>query len=328
MKDRTTKRPFLSEFLTGINAGDTMMLSRAITLIESQLPSDRELAKQLLDELNLTDSQSLRIGITGVPGVGKSTFIEAFGNLITKQQKKVAILAVDPTSSVSQGSILGDKTRMENLAMNPLAYIRPSPAGRHLGGVANKTRETILLCEAAGFDTIIVETVGVGQSETLVHGMVDFFLLLMIPGAGDELQGIKRGIIEMADALVINKADGDLKQSAKTAKKAYQNALHLYPPRSTGWVVPVQTCSALENAGIDEVWNMIQRYFELHSITKILSRKRANQNIEWFNQMIQGQLMERFLAQPDTNKTLEALRQKISDGELSVRHALDLLFES
>ncbi|MDX5482219.1 MAG: methylmalonyl Co-A mutase-associated GTPase MeaB, partial [Hymenobacteraceae bacterium] len=279
----------------GILAGDRVMLSRAITLVESKLHSDQELAQQVINRVLPFAGNSVRIGITGVPGVGKSTFIESFGNyLIKEQDKKLAVLAIDPTSQRSGGSILGDKTRMELLSTNPKAYIRPSPAGKSLGGVAKSTRETILLCEAAGFDAIIVETVGVGQSETAVHAMVDFFLLLMLAGAGDELQGIKRGIMEMADAIAITKADGSNKDKAKAAKAEYQNALHLYPPAASGWLPKVSMCSALQNSGLDTIWQTIADYLQLTHQNGYFEKKRRDQNLQWMYEAIRQGLEDNF----------------------------------
>ena len=249
------KRFPLDEYVQGIVSGDRVMLSRSITLAESSLPSDQELARQVIDQILPYTGNSVRVGITGAPGVGKSTFIETFGTMVIDTHgRKLAVLAVDPTSQRSGGSILGDKTRMESLSLHPQAYIRPSPAGKSLGGVTRSTREAILLCEAAGFNLIFVETVGVGQSETAVHTMVDFFLLLLLAGAGDELQGIKRGIMEMADAIAITKADGDNRNRAKLAQAEYRAALHLFPPSSSGWRPAVQICSALEKTGIKELW--------------------------------------------------------------------------
>ncbi len=326
MGDRTTNRPSIGELIAGISDKNTVMLSRAITLIESKLPSDQLLARQLLDEIPVANEQSIRIGITGVPGVGKSTFIESFGSYLTDFNKRVAILTVDPSSSLSHGSILGDKTRMEKLAMNPMAYIRPSPAGKTLGGIASNTRETILLCEAAGYEIIIVETVGVGQSETLVKEMVDFFLLLMIPGAGDELQGIKRGVIEMADSLVINKSDGNTREASKHAQQAYQNALHLYPARTSGWSVPVLTCSAIENLGIGNVWRTISDFMELHMAKGWIALNRSNQNISWLETLIERRLVEDFFSSSSKTDQLQSIKEKVTAGEISVRHAVEQLF--
>src|SRR6056297_2832095 len=261
-KFRKRRKPqyTLEQYVDGILNGDRTMLGQAITLIESSRLEHMELAQQIIERCLPYAGKSLRIGITGVPGVGKSTFIEALGTQITTSGHKLAVLAVDPTSERTGGSILGDKTRMEKLAADPRAFIRPSPSGDSLGGVARKTRETIILCEAAGFDTLFIETVGVGQSETSVHSMVDFFLLLMLAGAGDELQGIKRGIMEMADAIIINKAEGDNRQKSLLAKREYENALHLFPPAESGWTPVVRTCSALEKQGIDKVWETIYEY--------------------------------------------------------------------
>ncbi len=257
------KQPTAEELVTGILKGDKTALSRAITLVESNNPSHLEKANTVINACLPYADNSVRIGITGVPGVGKSTFIEAFGKHLTGLGRKVAVLAVDPSSSLSHGSILGDKTRMVELVKDENAYIRPSASGETLGGVARKTREAIILCEACGFDTIIIETVGVGQSETAVHSMVDFFLLLKIAGAGDELQGIKRGIMEMADLIVINKADGDNIKKAKLAKTEFNRALHLFPAKSSGWQPKVTTCSAITHEGIADVWQTISEYFDL-----------------------------------------------------------------
>ena len=260
IKKSRARQNSVNEFVTGILIGNITFLSKAITLVESTNIKHQQKANEILNRCLPHSNKSIRIGITGVPGVGKSTFIETFGKYLTAQGKKVAVLAVDPSSSVNKGSILGDKTRMEALVTDKNAFIRPSPSGTSLGGVAQKTRESIILCEAAGFDTIIIETVGVGQSETVVHSMVDFFLLLKLAGAGDELQGIKRGIIEMADAIVINKADGENKQNAKIAKVAFNRALHLYPLKESKWQPKVLTASALHNSGVEEIDNMILTY--------------------------------------------------------------------
>ncbi|HSH50986.1 MAG TPA: methylmalonyl Co-A mutase-associated GTPase MeaB, partial [Bacteroidales bacterium] len=248
-KNKKTERS-VQEYVDGIINGNRTILGQAITLIESSLPDHHQIAQEIIEKCLPYAGNSIRIGITGVPGVGKSTFIESMGKYITSKGNKLAVLAIDPSSERSKGSILGDKTRMEELATDTNAFIRPSPSAGSLGGVARKTRETIVLCEAAGFNTIFIETVGVGQSETAVHSMVDFFLLLMLAGAGDELQGIKRGIMEMADAIVINKADGGNIQKAELAKNQYQNALHLYPPAPSGWIPKVLTCSSLVKTGI------------------------------------------------------------------------------
>ena len=294
IKTKRQKKLSVSDFVRGITKGDISVLSRAITLIESTNPNHKNIAKNVIKACLPKANTSIRIGITGVPGVGKSTFIEAFGNHLTSLGKKVAVLAVDPSSTISKGSILGDKTRMENLVKNPNAYIRPSASGNSLGGVARKTRETIILCEAAGFDTIIIETVGVGQSETTVHSMVDFFLLLKLAGAGDELQGIKRGIIEMADAIIIHKADGDNLKAAKLAKIEFKRALHLYPLKLSEWVPKVLTCSALLNDGIADVWAMIHNYSKLTNSNHFFQTNRMLQNKYWLMQTINDQLKSDF----------------------------------
>ncbi|MDP5122220.1 MAG: methylmalonyl Co-A mutase-associated GTPase MeaB, partial [Spirosomaceae bacterium] len=277
-----SKRLSLKNYVDGIRNGDRLILSRAITLVESQLPSDRTLAEQLLSEISGVQKDAIRIAITGVPGVGKSTFIEAFGSFLTTQNKKVAVLSVDPTSQRSKGSIMGDKTRMDTLSYNPLAYVRPSPTGGSLGGVTNSTSEAILLCESAGYEVIIVETVGVGQSETIVKEMVDFFLLLMLPGAGDELQGIKRGIMEMADLVAINKADEN-QLKAKQAQIEYRNALHLFPATASGWIPKVTTCSAIQQTGLSEIWEQIKAYEIALKSNGFWQRQRENQRIAWMH---------------------------------------------
>lgn len=310
------KRLSLQEYIDGILSGNRVILSRAITLIESQLLQDKTLAQDLLEQLLPHTGQSIRIGITGVPGVGKSTFIEVFGKNITDQNKKIAVLAIDPTSQITKGSIMGDKTRMEELSHNPLAYIRPSPAGNTLGGVANKTRETILLCEAAGYEIILVETVGVGQSETVVKGMVDFFLLLMLAGAGDELQGIKRGIIEMADAIVITKADGDNLQSSKNARLEYLNALHLYPASHNNWQTPVLTCSALNNSGITEIWDTILVYVKKMKSNDFWEQNRQKQNVEWLYTFIRQTLEEDFYNNPIVKDKFSHIKESILTGKM------------
>jgi LAO/AO transport system kinase len=260
IKEHSGKLLSADDYLLGIQRGDVAVLGQAITLVESALTKHRSIAETLIEKCLPLSGKSIRIGITGVPGVGKSTFIEAWGNYLTSLGHKVAVLAVDPSSQTSKGSILGDKTRMNDLAINPKAFIRPSPSAGSLGGVAQKTRESIILCEAAGFDVILIETVGVGQSETAVHSMTDFFLLLMLSGAGDELQGIKRGIMEMADHLTITKADGDNLKKAKLAASEYKNALHLFPAQESGYTPQVSICSALEKTGLDSIWSTIESY--------------------------------------------------------------------
>jgi LAO/AO transport system kinase len=303
-------------YTEGVLEGDRAILSRAITLVESTLPTDRLLAQQVLQNILPHTGQSVRVGITGVPGVGKSTFIEAFGELITNEVGyKLAVLAIDPTSQRSLGSIMGDKTRMEQLAHNPKAYIRPSPSGGALGGVAQKTRETLLLCEAAGFEVIIVETVGVGQSETTVKGMVDFFLLLMLAGAGDELQGIKKGIMEMADAVVITKADAQNRLAAQQAATEYQNALHLFPVAAHGWLPSVLLCSALQREGLKEVWELIQNYVEKMQLSGFFNQNRQFQNAEWMHSFIRQKLQQDFYENEAVKKLLEQVEDAVKRGE-------------
>ena len=303
-------------YTNGILAGDRLLLSRAITLVESRRPDDQALAQQVLESVLPKAADSTRIGITGVPGVGKSTFVEAFGTYLTGLGHKLAVLAVDPTSQRSGGSLLGDKTRMETLSMNPNAYIRPSPAGDSLGGVGHRTRETMLLCEAAGFDVILVETVGVGQSETVVHGMVDFFLLLMLAGAGDELQGMKRGIMELADALVITKADGDNIVPTNRARVEYQNALHLFPPTGTGWFPPVLTGSALTGAGVSDVWQTIRDHQQRMTQNGHHDHRRQEQQITWFRSALRQQLEGRFYDQPGMRDRLTAIETQVRAGTM------------
>ncbi|MDB2632903.1 methylmalonyl Co-A mutase-associated GTPase MeaB [Flavobacteriaceae bacterium] len=308
IKLNRNKIPSTKKFISEILAGNISFLSRAITLIESSNKKHQEKANIILNECLPHANKSIRIGITGVPGVGKSTFIEALGMQLTEKNKKVAVLAIDPSSSINKGSILGDKTRMEELVNNKHAFIRPSPAGSSLGGVAQKTRETIILCEAAGFDTIIIETVGVGQSETMVHSMVDFFLLLKIAGAGDELQGIKRGIIEMADAIIINKADGENIRNASIAKVDFTRALHLYPQKNSGWKPKVLTASALEGTGVNEVMEMIESYISLVKKNNFFVSNRNHQNISWLKAIIEKNLYDSFYK---NNKNLIALKKEI-----------------
>lgn len=310
-------QPTANDLISGILKGDKTALSRAITLVESTNPEHLAKANEVIKGCLPHANNSVRIGITGVPGVGKSTFIEAFGKYLTSIGKKVAVLAVDPSSSISHGSILGDKTRMEELVKDENAYIRPSASGDTLGGVARKTRETIILCEACGFDTIIIETVGVGQSETAVHSMVDFFLLLKISGAGDELQGIKRGIMEMADTIVINKADGDNISKAKLAKTEFSRALHLFPAKSSGWMPKVTTCSAYEKTGIDAIWDIISEYFEWVKSNHYFEEKRQNQNQFWMMETINEQLKSHFYNHPNVIQLLEENKKAVLNNEIS-----------
>ncbi|MDA9339984.1 methylmalonyl Co-A mutase-associated GTPase MeaB [Polaribacter sp.] len=317
----------VSEFVTGVLKGNITFLSKAITLVESTNIKHQQKANDILNRCLPHANKSVRIGITGVPGVGKSTFIETFGKYLTAQGKKVAVLAVDPSSSVNKGSILGDKTRMEALVTDENAFIRPSPSGTSLGGVAQKTRESIILCEAAGFDTIIIETVGVGQSETVVHSMVDFFLLLKLAGAGDELQGIKRGIIEMADAIVINKADGDNKQNAKIAKVAFNRALHLYPLKESKWQPKVLTASALHNSGIEEIDNMILTYIGITKENAYFNKKRNEQNKFWLLSTIEQQLKTNFYQNPKVKNALEEEIDNLENGKTTPFNAAKRLLD-
>jgi len=322
----------LNDYVNGILSGNRTILSRAITLVESSLPKHFNLAQKIIEKCIPFSGKSVRIGITGVPGVGKSTFIEALGKNLTAQGKKIAVLAIDPSSEISKGSILGDKTRMEELSVDPNAFIRPSPSAGTLGGVARKTREIIILCEAAGFDTIFVETVGVGQSETAVNIMVDFFLLLMLAGAGDELQGIKRGIMEMADAIVINKADGNNINTANLAKIDYQNALHLFPPSKSGWIPIVETCSSRTNTGIDNVWKMICNYIDHTKQNGYFNFKRQEQSKHRMIEMINENLKDEFYKNPEVSMLLpdvekELLSQKIS-SYIAAQKLLDAYFNS
>ena len=324
----TTVKTRLSvdEYVQGIVEKDTITLSRAITLIESGRKDDLYLSEQVLSAILPYTGQSKRIGITGVPGVGKSTFIESLGLFLADKGHKLAVLAIDPSSQRTGGSILGDKTRMENLSKHPNAYIRPSATGSSLGGVANKTREALLLCEAAGFDVIFIETVGVGQSETAVKGMVDFFLLLMLAGAGDELQGIKKGIMEMADAVVINKADGDNVTPAKMAKAEYQNALHLFPPTASGWIPQVKLCSALKSSGIAEVWEMMGNYFTQLGDEGV-DEQRKSQNLNWMHESIGHLLKTTFYRSPQVEKEIPVLENDIRSGKITPFAAARRLIE-
>lgn len=312
-KNRLSK----DQYIQGILQGDRMVLSRAITLVESTLSADQELAEQVMAAVLPHAGKSVRIGITGVPGVGKSTFIEGFGKMLVENGHKLAVLAIDPSSQQSGGSILGDKTRMETLASDKRAYIRPSPAGTTLGGVSAKTREAMLLCEAAGYDVILIETVGVGQSEIAVKGMVDFFLLLMLSGAGDELQGIKKGIIEMCDALVINKADGENLEKAKKAKREYANALHLFPPKGNSWNPQVKICSGLSGFGLPEIWEMIQDYQQKMLSNGFFHANRAEQRISWMHDHIKFLLEHKFYQNQEVKDSLDASLEEVRSGRYS-----------
>ena len=315
----------VEDFVKGIIKGDRMILSQAITLVESTRPSDQIKAQKIIEACLPHSGNSIRVGITGIPGVGKSTFIEALGKQVISKKRKVAVLAIDPSSSVTKGSILGDKTRMNDLSVEKNAFIRPSPAGSSLGGVARKTRETILLCEAAGFETIFVETVGVGQSETAVHSMVDFFLLLLVPGAGDELQGIKRGIVEMADILAVNKADGDQINAAKNARKEYRNALHLMPLKESKIQPKVLTCSAIEETGIDEIWKLLLENQKLTKKNHFFYKKRKEQSLFWLHEQIGSGLKDFFYKNEEIKMRLEEMEKEVLEGKRNSFSAADEL---
>jgi LAO/AO transport system kinase len=307
----------VDKFVSEILNSNISYLSRAITLVESNNSKHQAKANLILEQCLPHSNKSVRIGITGVPGVGKSTFIEVFGKYLTRLGKKVAVLAIDPSSSIQKGSILGDKTRMETLVNDENAFIRPSPSGESLGGVARKTRETITLCEASGFDVIIIETVGVGQSETTVHSMVDFFLLLKLANAGDELQGIKRGIIEMADAIAINKADGLNIKETNLAKTEFANALHLFPAKESDWIPKVVTCSALDNKGIDAIYKMISEYFSMTKKNGYFHQKRNSQNKNWLLETIDNELKNEFYQNEKVQESMKEFIKKIENHEIN-----------
>jgi LAO/AO transport system kinase len=326
MKKAGKKKYSVDEYVSGILGGNRIILSQAITLLESSNSRHFETAQRVIEHCLPYSAKSVRIGITGVPGAGKSTFIETFGKLITGKGRKLAVLAIDPSSSNTRGSILGDKTRMENLSVDPDAFIRPSPAAGTLGGVARKTRETIILCEAAGFDTVIVETVGVGQSETAVSSMVDFFLLIMLAGAGDELQGIKRGIMEMADMVAINKADGNNKMMAERAAIEFRNALHLFPPSPSGWNPKVMTCSALENFCIEQIWETVTEYVNLTTKSGYFEERRREQAIIRLHDTILEELKNSFYRNDEIRKMTSILEQRLREGTItSYKAAWDML---
>jgi LAO/AO transport system kinase len=314
-------------YVQGVLKQNRRMLAKSITLIESALPVHRDLSRAIIDRILPFTGKAMRVGITGVPGVGKSTFVESLGMKLVQKGYQVAVLAVDPSSLRSGGSIMADKTRMEKLSVEERAFIRPSPSGGTLGGVAGKTRETMLLCEAAGFDVIIVETVGVGQSETMAASMVDFFLVLMLAGAGDELQGIKKGILELVDAIAINKADGDNVEKAQRARKEYETALHLLTPSSPIWTPPVLTCSALTMTGIDEIWEIILDHKRKLTATGELEIKRKKQALDWLWFLLEEGLKERFYQNPDVKKLLPKIEKAVENGTTSpVIAANELLF--
>jgi LAO/AO transport system kinase len=316
----------VDDYVQGVMNSDRAIIAQAITLVESNLPHHREKAQKVLKQLMPYTGKSIRIGLTGVPGAGKSTLIESFGMMLCEQNHRVAVLAVDPTSIISKGSILGDKTRMEQLSRYPNAYVRPSPSGGTLGGVTRKSRETLLICEAAGYDVIIVETVGVGQSEITVRSMVDCFLVLMLTGAGDELQGMKKGVMELADAIFINKADGANKQSAITAKMEYNRLLHFIQPITDGWETKAFTVSALTGEGISHIWEVIEKYKEITIRTGIFETKRKEQMINWVHSMIDDQLKERFYSKPLMKQSIDEIEQLLIHGHTSPSLAVHQLF--
>jgi LAO/AO transport system kinase len=307
----------VENYVNGILNGDIALLSKAVTLVESSNAKHQETAQQIISRCLPHSGNSIRIGITGVPGVGKSTFIEVLGGHITKMGGKLAVLAIDPSSDRSKGSILGDKTRMEELAGDKNAYIRPSPSAGSLGGVARKTRETIILCEAAGFNHIFIETVGVGQSETAVHSMTDFFLLLMLAGAGDELQGIKRGIMEMADMIAINKADGNNLEKVKMARVQYSNAIHLFPKKESDWDPKVLLCSALGKTGVNEIWEEIENYKTQTVSNGYFKRKRNQQSIYWMHETIEEQLKRNFYGNHEIKEEMLKLEKDVLQNKIS-----------
>jgi LAO/AO transport system kinase len=326
IKGNRKKKHTVEEYVSGILSGNRTILSQAITLLESSNPHHFETAQKVIELCLPHSARAIRIGITGVPGAGKSTFIESFGKHLTGKGRKIAVLAIDPSSTNTRGSILGDKTRMESLGVDPNAYIRPSPAAGTLGGVARKTRETIILCEAAGFDTILVETVGVGQSETAVSTMIDFFLLIMIAGAGDELQGIKRGIMEMADLIAINKADGDNKLKAQQTAAEFRSALHLFPPSPSGWPARVMTCSALEKYCIENVWDLISEYVAVTKASGYFEERRKQQAVIRMHDTILEQLKNSFYSNGETRRMIGQLEEQLRNGSItSYKAAWDML---
>ncbi|MDX2362632.1 MAG: methylmalonyl Co-A mutase-associated GTPase MeaB [Crocinitomicaceae bacterium] len=316
------------QIFAGIREGDRAMLSAGITLVESKNPEHRADANSLIQLCLPFCGNSIRVGITGVPGVGKSTFIESFGQVLIEAGKKVAVLAIDPSSAITGGSILGDKTRMQELSTMDEVFIRPSPAGDTLGGVARKTRESIVLCEAAGFDMILIETVGVGQSETVVKSMVDFFLLLMLSGAGDELQGIKKGIMEMADALVITKADGDNVKKSNLAAREYKNALHLFPPNANDWIPEVFTCSSLDGTNVDRVYQVIEDFEAKISENGFMAHARSEQDALWLSETLKELILSDFFLDEEMLKELKIMEVEVANGAITSFQAADKIYQT
>ena len=324
-KTRKRRKLTLEDYLEGFEKRDKTVFARSITLIESSADADRDLSQELIQHLLPKSGESIRLGFTGIPGAGKSTLIDTLGFYLCEQGHHIAVLAIDPSSRLSGGSILGDKTRMEKLVGHPNAFIRPSPSGGVLGGVAQKSRETILLCEAFGYDVIVVETVGVGQSETTVHSMVDCFILLMIAGAGDELQGIKKGIVELADIIVVNKADGENLLRAKAFEREMRNVLHVISPASHGWKVPTALCSALSGEGVQELWEDVLRYIAMRKEQGAFLKNRQQQSLEWLHTLIGEYLRRRFYEQPAIQEALIALTKDMAEGRATPASALQAL---
>lgn len=318
----------ISDIVSGISKADSTILSQAITLLESKRKEDKAIVYSALSKLPPSDHKSFRIGITGSPGVGKSTFIETFGKYLSAMGISVAVLTIDPSSKINGGSILGDKTRMEELSKESNVFIRPSPTKGELGGVAEQSYESILLCEKAGFDIIIIETVGVGQSETHVKHVVDFFLLLILAGAGDELQGIKRGIMELADGIAITKSDGDNEKNAKIAKNSYQNAIHLLPPKDNNWITEVKTCSSIENQGITEIWKLLEKFQKHCSGNNWINNNRTEQDVFWFHQKLNQFLMEDFLSKENVTEKVKKMEASIIKGDLDPFTAASKIFKN
>jgi LAO/AO transport system kinase len=326
--DAPIMRLTVSDYVSGVLAGNRALLARAITLVESNSRLHEAQAQEVLQQLLPHAGKSKRIGITGVPGVGKSTFIEAFGSFLVEHRHKVAVLTIDPSSARSGGSILGDKTRMERLSREPNAFIRPSPAGENLGGVARRTRETMVLCEAAGFDIVLVESVGVGQSEIALRSMVDFFLVLLLPGAGDELQGIKRGILEMADLVLINKADGENRQRAENARTEQDAALHYLQPATQGWKTEVGLCSGITGEGIPQTWERIERFYHQLEPSGFIKERRQRQLVDWMHDLVHDELVRRFERDRRVIERMASVRQALLAREITAVRAAQTLLET